>query len=198
MFGADGYDRAHPVRPYPPPGSLSPDSAGSALAAPQEAGRVQTVAECQESREPGLQGAWHSLYPRLYIPFLKRSPSIESSSFPLVWLAGLCAPTPKLTCGPPNPWCPRNVTVLREGDFKEVINVKRSHQRGPSPMWLVSWPEGLGNASVSLPTRPRGGDCSSPHVPGQKAEARETRRPALGHKVGKQLNLGLLHFRLGS
>lgn len=44
-----------------------------------------------------------------------------SHHFP--WYGWLACPTN--TCGPPNPWCTRNVTVLREGDFKEVINVKR-------------------------------------------------------------------------
>ena len=90
------------------------------------------------------------------------------------------------------------MTVLGEGDFKEVIKVNAVISVGPSPMWLVSWPEKLGNSPVSLATPPRGGDCSSPHVPGQKAEARETRQPALGHKVGKEQSLGLLHSRLGS
>lgn len=63
-----------PCAPLPPPGSLSPDSAGSALAAPQEAGRVQTVAECQKSREPGLPGGLAQSVPSTLYSFSKALP----------------------------------------------------------------------------------------------------------------------------
>lgn len=69
---------------------------GPPLQCPRRLGGCRQRQSTREPRQPGLHGAWYSLYPLLYIPFLKRSPSIKSSSFPLVWAGWLVRPHPQV------------------------------------------------------------------------------------------------------
>ena len=60
------------------------------------------------------------------------------------------------------------MTVLGEGDFKEVIKVNAVISVGPSPMWLVSWPESWATAPSALQHPPEVGTVVLPTFQARK------------------------------